>query len=243
MDPRLRSLTLLEIFDAARDFLLPRHCVVCGRSLLPFEDCVCLSCGSDLPRTYFWTESRNPMADKYNSKIEAACYQYAAALFFYREGQPHSVITQALKYNRNFKAGRHFARLLGTLLAGCPWFRDVDAVVPVPLHRSRMRRRGYNQAEVIAAEVARCLGASLEPGMLRRVRKTKTQTRVTGEEKEANVAGAFVAFRPSREYRHILIVDDVFTTGSTTSQCQAALREIFGDEVRISVATLATLAE
>lgn len=243
MDERLGFLSFKQILGAAADFLLPRHCVVCGRSLLQLEDSICLCCLADLPLTHYWSVSRNPMADKYNSKIEAESYQYAAALFFYREGQPHSIITRSLKYNRDFRAGRRFARMLASRLEEAPWFRDVDAVVPVPLHPSRLRSRGYNQAEIIATEVSGRLGASLETDLLRRVRKTRTQTQVSAAEKEANVSGAFRAQRPERAFRHVLLIDDVFTTGSTVSQCQAALREVLGTGVRISVATLATLAE
>ena len=118
-------------------------------------------------------------------------------------------------------------------------------VVPVPLHWTRRWQRGYNQAEVIGRELASALGAAFEPALLRRVRRTRTQTRLSATERAGNVSGAFkVSERAARRVLapglpEILLVDDVFTTGSTLAACYNALRKAFGDSVRISVATLA----
>lgn len=244
LDPRFSHLTLRLALRSLADFVMPRGCVVCGRELLPGEDAVCVSCMAELPRTYFWTRKRNPMADAFNARIDAPSYCYAAALFYYGEDSGYQNITRSLKYSRNFDSGRRFARILGECLRGAAEFEDVDCVVPVPLHWTRRFSRGYNQAEVIAKEVASALGARLEPGFLRRVRRTRSQARLLVGEKAGNVAGAFAATpRAFREAAgsvdHILLIDDVFTTGATSSECYSALRSAFGDSVRISVATLA----
>jgi ComF family protein len=114
-----------------------------------------------------------------------------------------------------------------------------DLVCPVPLHWTRRFTRGYNQAEVIGREVARVLGVPFEPRLLRRVRRTGTQTKLSPEERAANISGAFAVRKSIASPLQILLVDDVFTTGATAAACAAALREAFGPEVRISVATLA----
>ena len=171
-------------------------------------------------------------------------YAYAAALFFYRPDSPYNNITKSLKYRADLSEGRHFSEMLGRRLASSPLYADVDLVVPVPLHRSRRLRRGYNQAEVVARGIASRLPLSpaVAPGLLRRSRRTRSQTRLSLEQKASNVRGAFCAdssLVATLNPRHILIVDDVFTSGATLSECHAALRSCWGPSVRISVATLA----
>lgn len=241
MDPRIRSLTLRTALRSLADFALPRTCVVCGRSLIAAEDVICIPCLGDMPLTHFEQMSHNPMADRFNALIEARRYAYAVALFHYRDGSGYDHITQALKYDGDFAAGRLFASMLGERLAGAAEFSDVDAVVPVPLHWTRRWRRGYNQAEVIAGELASALGVPVMTDMLRRKRRTSSQARVSGHAAKAfNVAGAFsVTVGSAVGLKHILLVDDVFTTGSTLAECQRVLYASLGADVRISVATLA----
>ena len=153
--------------------------------------------------------------------------------------------------------------MLGERAAAADWLSDVDTVIPVPLHWTRRLRRGYNQAEVIASEVAKALGARPRTDILERLRRTSTQTKLGVEEKASNVRGAFAVSRKFRRrfhkpettdgasssdkisgernpvtVRHILLVDDVFTTGSTLYNCWRPLHDFFGPSVRISIATL-----
>lgn len=228
------------------DMLLPRTCMVCGRKLNIQEKFLCLHCASDLPLTRFGLMRHNPMADRFNEAIQKGlddswrheAYAFASALFFYEEGSGYRHIPHQIKYQGNIDAGRYFGRILGRDLRSAEWASDVDVVIPVPLHWRRRWGRGYNQAEIIAEGVSAELGVPMRKDILKRIRMTQTQTRLEVSEKAENVAGAFKVCTPVSGLKHILLIDDVFTTGATAGECFRALRAVFPPDVRISVATL-----
>ena len=229
------------------DLMMPRECLVCGRQLGAQEEHLCIWCSADLPYTWNWELPHNPMADQFNALLEQLRpageqmpYAYATSLLLYHHENPYKRIPQALKYGFNLKAGRYFAAQLGRFMAREPHLADVDALIPVPLHGWRKWQRGYNQAEVIAAELARALHAPLRPRALRRTRRTRSQTRLDAQERIRNVAGAF-RLKEGLEATHVLLVDDTFTTGATLAACYYAVRQALGPAVRISVATLAVV--
>ena len=244
--------TISHMLHCVADLLIPRFCIVCGERLLLNEKLLCLGCLSDMPKTYFWTLEHNEMADRFNSLLQEKLelrspfqfekYTYAVSLLYYKDGGPFCHIPHEIKYQRNLSAGRYFGNMLGTKIAQSSFLNDVDTVIPVPLHWKRQWKRGYNQAEVIAIPIAECLGATVRTDILYRTRQTKTQTKLSIEEKATNVSGAFAVKEGitanQENIRHILLVDDVFTTGSTMMACYEALRSIFPPSVRISVATL-----
>jgi predicted amidophosphoribosyltransferase len=203
-------------------------------------------------------------------------YAYAAALLYYKGA--YREIPRALKYHADLAAGRHFGTLLGRRLASAPHFQDIDLIIPVPLHWTRRWSRGYNQAEILAQAVADAFSSAstsatvsgsrenpvgqdpivpqslskpaCRSDLLIRARRTRTQTRLTVEQKARNVASAFQVperFLHSQESprsvlasaRHILLIDDTFTTGATLYACYAALRPY--TSARISIATLAAV--
>lgn len=232
--------TAVTYLKAAADMLLPRTCIVCGKKLQIEEDFLCPHCLEDMPLTYYWERSHNPMADRFNETArDEKRYVYACALFFFDSEAEYRRIPYSIKYEGNVKAGRFFGTMLGTRIASGECFDDIDTVIPVPLHPLRRWKRGYNQAEIIASSVSECLGAELRTDILFRSRHTKTQTKLSIKEKGSNVSGAFdVRNTSDTAPRHILLIDDVFTTGSTALACLTALRKVFPPEVRISVATL-----
>ena len=230
----------------AADLLMPRECLVCGRELSSKEEFLCIWCASDMPLTYYWEQPHNPMADKLNAALEkldpsTVQYSYAAALMFYHEDNPYKRIPQALKYQYNIPAGRYFAHNLGERLAKAPQFKDVDTVIPIPLHWMRKIRRGYNQAEILASEIAKSLGARLLPKAVSRRRSTVSQTTLAADDRLKNVSGVFHTRESLADCRHIAVVDDTFTTGATLAACITAIRATVGPDVRISAVTLSVV--
>ena len=226
---------------------MPRQCLVCGRTLALHEKHLCIWCASDLPLTYYWEQPHNIMSDKFNGVLERfrgdgerIPYSYAAALLYYHGDNPYKEIPKALKYHYNTAAGRFFATLLGAKLASAPQFSDVDAVIPVPLHWARRWRRGYNQAEVVAASIALELGVPILPRALSRRRSTGSQTRLDAASRLENVLGVFRVRRLPPGLRHVLLVDDTFTTGATLAACTLALRTV-RPALRVSIATLSVV--
>ena len=247
---------LLRWGQAISDTLVPRTCLVCDERLLLGEKHLCLHCLADMPHTYFWSNSRNQMSDKFNGMMQKQMnmglmsfepYVYACSLFFYSNDAKYRLILYDLKYTGNINIGIFFSRRLGMRMAGCSWLRDADAIIPVPLHWRRKWSRGYNQAEVIARGIGQEMGVEVRTDVLFRKRMTKTQTKLSVEEKAQNVSGAFEAILPrgwvmedgSLKVKQLILVDDLFTTGSTLMACFTALRAVFPPSVRISVATLA----
>lgn len=245
--PELRRETERHI-AALADWILPRECAVCGDRLNISEKHICINCLADMPYTMFWQEKRNRMADSFNEALQRDATDYepyasAVALFFYQSGYRN--IPQAVKYRGNTGIGRYFGNVLAGKISSAAHFSDIDMVIPVPLHWTRLWKRGYNQAETIAGAIAERLGVPMNTRLLYRRRKTRTQTQLDVEHKAVNVRGAFGtrdAEKPEG-IRHILIVDDVFTTGATMKACYTALRNVFPPSVRISVATLAFVGD
>ena len=237
---------------AVADLLVPRECAVCGKTLQLYEKHLCIYCEADLPLTRLWERRINPMADKLNAKIQENItaheenevpvkYSYATALFIYHGENRYKRIPQRLKYLGDITEGKYYAEMLGRFMKNSELFQDIDMIIPVPLHWSRQFRRGYNQAEVLARELGRVLNAEVRTDILVRSRRTQTQTKLDVAAKSQNVGNAFsvrVNAIVTNKLRHVLIVDDVFTTGATMSACMDVLQKVCGPETRLSAATL-----
>ena len=212
---------------------------------------LCPSCAEDLPQTWFWTWDGNPVQTRLWQRVGIV---HGASLCFYRHGTGYAEMLQAVKYGGNLRLGRALGQMLGERMRGAGRYLSpqddpvtgtpipgIQAVVPVPLHLLRSLKRGYNQAEVIARGLAETLaGIPVVTGLLRRRRYTRTQTRLTGDGRKENVRGAFavkgkaVRKLQAAGIRHILVVDDILTTGATLSEAVKPLLPHF----YVSVATV-----
>ncbi len=191
---------LLRLFD---DAVMPLRCAFCGVRTTGEERHVCADCTADLP----WIGPQWPVGP-FHVALAPLAYEF-----------PVDAAIRALKFKRRLWYGPALAQLLRRSLDALP--DDIDAVLPVPLHWRRQWWRGFNQAREIAVPVARQLGVSVIGGV-RRVRATRPQSGLSARERQRNVRGAFVA-RGRCHAQHVLIVDDVMTTGATAAQLAHAV--------------------
>ena len=217
------------------ELFFPRICLVCGNSLLQQEELVCLQCLHELPRTNFHLEGRNPVAEIFYGRVSL---EAATSFFVFSKGSRYQKLIHALKY----KGLKEVGILLGTHFAidleKSPLFTSVDLICPVPLHPKKEKKRGYNQSEFIARGIADRMGKPLSTGNLVRVVYTDSQTRKGRYERWENVEGIFALTHPEEfEGKHILLVDDVLTTGSTLEACASAILST-NQNTKVSIATL-----
>ena len=222
------------------DMVWPRRCGVCGGFLDTEERYVCAECLKDMPLTYFWSWRANPA----EQILWARTYlEGVVSLFYYSRDNDYKELLHAVKYGGNVATGRWLGRILGEKMREAAYPLP-DVIVPVPLHWRRQWKRGYNQAEVIARGISEGLSGDIPvlTGILRRVRYSTSQTRMSVGSKWENVSGSFVLIdnitaAERLSGRHVLLVDDVLTTGATVEACWDALRVI--PDVRVSYASIA----
>lgn len=228
--------TLRRILNDIRSLLFPAECPVCGGNLCEGEHFICTACRFNAPLTGFCDEAANPMTERLSALLPVV--RASAFLYFVNNGEWRRLIHK-FKYHGQWRYAREMGVWYGHALKRSGLYDDVDVVVPVPLHLLKRLRRGYNQSEYIAEGIASVLGVKVDRcSVVRRV-NNPSQTRGDSASRWDNVEGVFAVRRPEAlRGRHVLVVDDVFTTGATVVSCgEAILREV-GD-VRLSVATLA----
>ena len=215
--------------------IFPRICACCGNSLWKHEERICHSCDFRLPRTDFHLAAENPVTRLFWGRVpvEAAC----ACLYFNKGNRVQRLVHQ-LKYKGRKDIGIWLGAQYGHELCKSPLFSDLDAIIPVPLHKKRYMQRGYNQSEQFATGLGGPMNLPVVIHLLIRSRATETQTRKSRFSRYQNVHDIFEVRDP--EYyrgKHLLLVDDVITTGSTLESSVLAMMAI--PEVKISIACIA----
>ena len=223
------------MLNALLDFISPRACHLCGKRLAVSEKNICAVCNWHLPRTgYAETAYDNPMARLFwgRFKVERA----AAWIFYQSHGEPSKLIYK-LKYHGRREIGEWLGRNAAEEFKDNGFFDDIDCIVPVPITWQRRFKRGYNQSEVIAHGISEVTGLPVLSNCVKRKGKSESQTHLSPDERMQNVLGAFNLCCPEKiKGRHILLVDDVVTTGATICSCAETLSE--AGDVRISVLTI-----
>ena len=217
------------------DFISPRLCVVCGQRLAPTERSLCGVCLFHLPRTDFLQKPLdNPMAQLF---WRLAPIEKAAALFYYHPHSETAQLVYRLKYNNRPDIGEDMGRVMANELQATDFFSDIDVLLPVPLASKRLRQRGYNQSEQLAIGISDITHLPIVTKALRRKHFQQSQTTLNRWQRQENVEDTFWLKDGSQlQDKHVLLIDDICTTGATLISCTNTLKDIEG--IRISVLTL-----
>ena len=226
---------LLEYLSDFWFLLFPKNCEACGRALSRGEEVLCFDCLYELPRTHFCKEADNPIMQLFEGRIRL---ERATALFYFQKGSRFRKLLHSLKYNHKPEIGVLLGKELGAEMLSSGNFTDIDYIIPVPLHPNRQKKRGYNQSERIADGISEITKIPVLVDVLIRNTDTKTQTKMNKEERWQNVSGKFIVTDAEvLKGKHVLLVDDVVTTGATTEACGTTLLSVEG--VKLSIAVLA----
>jgi ComF family protein len=213
----------------------PKNCPACGRPLRLFGANICGRCSQNLPETHFFEAPRNPIEKIFYGRLPINAG--AAAWYFHKNSALQALLFQ-LKYKSNKDVGLFIGKQMGALLAASERFSSIDALVPVPLHPQALSKRGFNQAALICEGIGQVWHKPVLTGAIARTKHTSTQTKQTRAERWDNMENAFTIKDPtSINGKHLLIIDDVITTGATIEACGKTLLTI--KDVRVSVAAAA----
>jgi ComF family protein len=218
----------------------PKVCLLCKKTLVKGEEFLCIDCLSDLPRTNYSKYKVNPVKDLFAGY--SCISEISPFLFFEKEGDTQRII-HSIKYYGNRKLAEFMGRLAALELSSSGFFDDIDVIIPVPLHYKKERKRGFNQSECISRGISSVCNCKIDAQSLIRTVHTKSQTRKSLYERHVNVEKIFqVVDSDALTGKHILLVDDVITTGATTSACiDALLLEAL--DITISIFSLAVVSE
>ncbi len=212
--------------DVLVDFislLYPRYCFACSDGLVKGEETICSRCMIELPRTHYHAESENALFKRLNGRIPLS---FALAFFLFRKGGKVQHLLHALKYSNHPEIGETLGEVYGEELQQANYGEKFNVIVPVPLHISRKRKRGYNQSEEFAKGLSKSLKIPFSGDALERIIKTETQTRKTKLKRWQNVSEVFrLKEHDQIVNQHVLLVDDVITTGATIEACAQVLLE------------------
>ncbi len=224
-----------QLARSAAGLFLPLRCAGCDDALLAHERSICLKCVEDMPLTRFHNDAENPVERIFWGRLELT--SATAFLHFDKRGMVQHMLHR-LKYKGDREVGLELGRRMALELMVSPRFSSVERIIAVPLHPRKERQRGYNQSQVLVDGMREAWGATAAGSGLLRVVRTPSQTRKGRLDRWLNVKDAFdIPHGSDLEGRHVLLVDDVVTTGATLESCAQALLRI--PEVRVSIATVA----
>ena len=229
---------MLQIKTWFRDFshlFFPFNCLGCDVALSEKEETLCFNCMHDLPLTHYWRYDDNTVAAMFYGKLP---FDRACSFLYFTKGGRVQQMMHHLKYASRPEVGELLGKLFGIELLDSN-YQDIDLIIPVPIHPKRLKTRGYNQCDHIGMGISKSLHKPCCTESVVRTVANESQTRKGRFDRWKNVSELFKVLKPENlQGKHILLVDDVVTTGSTLESCAKVLLKVQG--VRISIATIAS---
>jgi len=223
----------LSFFKDIYDLFYPTHCLVCGSSVQDSQ-LICAACRHELPETHFCETPGNSMEKSLEGRVPVA---NAMALLYYKKGGAVQKLIHALKYKGKQEVGLFFARWMAAEMKQSKRWDTIDAIVMVPLHPKRLKSRGYNQLSLFSRELARELQIPWVKEVLVKTSNDQTQSHKGRTGRFEKIEERFhLTDRTKLSEKHVLLVDDVFTTGATVEACCNELLK--SPEIQISIATM-----
>jgi ComF family protein len=205
------------IVDDFLSLFFPHYCLGCAGTLVKGEDTLCTECLTVLPKTHYHTRLENPVLNRLVGRLPI---RHGLAFLKFQKGGIVQHLLHELKYNNHPEIGERLGRAYGRELTQSSYNREFDLIVPVPLHRTRLRHRGYNQSAHFAKGLSESLEIAWDESISVRTQSTATQTRKTKAERWENVKDVFsISESTPVVQKRILLVDDVITTGATLEAC------------------------
>ena len=228
------GVSIKELGQGLLHLFYPSLCEGCAKPLVGDEHVLCMGCELQLPDTGYHHLPDNDTALRFAGRVP---FVHATSLAWFTNDGLVQHLVHGLKYGRKQQNGIFLGRKLGERLRDAGWANTLDGIVPVPLHPAKQAKRGYNQSVLIAEGISSVMNIPVLDGALIRTRKTESQTNKTRSERISNMADAFVIKeRSALAGKHILLCDDVLTTGATLEACAHALLK--EESIKISIATV-----
>jgi len=230
---------MLNWFKDFISLFYPEVCITCGESLAEKEEFICTSCFFKLPKTDYHNQPANTLYKVFYGRAEIKA---AAAYCYYSKGSMVQDLVHEIKYNDKKELGTCFGKWYGADLKNTSPFSDLDYIIPVPLHPKKLQRRGYNQSACFADGLSQVMNVTVLPNALTRLKDTETQTNKSRFSRWENVKNVFtVGNKEQLQGKHVLLVDDIITTGATMEACIHALNAV--PVASVSVASIGYVAD
>ena len=226
---------ILSYFIDLIALFFPELCTACGRSLYRNERIICTNCIYYLPHTNFHDDPENKMARQLWGRFP---FVQAIAFLYFRKGNRIQNLMHQLKYKKSPETGSRLGELYAYELKRSMTYKPADLIIPVPLHPVKFKKRGYNQSECIAKGLSSILTIPVSTTNLVRLENTETQTKKSRYARYENLINAFY-IRDESEFinKHVMLIDDVMTTGAALEACSILLQKI--ECIEISICTIA----